>query len=290
MSTAMLAVVLLARVVIGQQQQAKALPAAAPAVPDLPIDWGAKPAQAGGSASVTSSSSMPGNPAQGVPGLLGGQSMPPFGTAQGNMGTSSGAFGELGAMLKKLGGKGDVLGSPVAMPPLPPMPCPSLIGMLQRFDNSTGSIELHTMCAKELGSICPTIFKDLGSRPWTADAVSKTCKRFGQNITRAYQDVMQEQATQAMTQMQAILKTVAAESKNPQMSSQRLFDMEPSISSTRQGLPTSAWAALGGTGCIVAAMAFVSLTRGTRPTVMAPFWDHDLEEHMHASEDNDLHE
>lgn len=275
MSTAILAVVLLVRVVIGQQP-AQALPGAAPAAPVLPIVRA--PAQAPGIA-------LAGNPAQGMP----GQAMPPFGTVQGNMGTSSGAFGGLGAMLKKLGAKGDMLGSPVAMPALPPTPCPSLIGVLQNFDNSTDSVQLLAICEKELGSMCPTIFKDLGPRPWTADAVSKTCKNFGQNITRASQEAMQDYQNQAMEQMHALVKTLASEHNDPQISSQRLFDMEPSISSARQGLPTSVWAGLGA-GCIVAAMALAFFSRGTRPTVMAPVWDQDLEEQMHASEDNALYE
>jgi len=296
MSIVLLAAVLLLGVVTGEQP-AKTLPSVAPAAPVLPP---VRPlTQAGGIPGIgpelPTSGAMPGAPAQGMRGVLGGASMPILGPAQGKMGASSQGFGGLGAMLGKLGGMGEELGSPVPMPPMPPMPCPSLIAVLLRMGNSTDTTaQLHAICVKELGSMCQTVFKELGSRPWAEDAVNRTCNKFGYNITRAWQDEMQEEQQETMQKLQTIIHAVVAENNNSLISSQRLFDLEPSIPGDSQGIGTSAWAAFGA-GCIVVAAATMLFVRGTcltgtRPIGMAPVEDRDLEEQMRASEEQGLHE
>lgn len=291
MSSAVLAVVLLLGVVTGEQP-AKTLPSVAPAAPVLPpvrppTQEGAK---SGIGPELPTSGAIPGAPAQGMPGVLGGASMPILGPAPGKMGASSQGSGGLGAMLGKLGGMGEELGSPVPMPPMPPMPCPSLIAVLLRMGNSTDTTaQLHAICVKELGSMCQIVFKELGSRPWTEDAVDRTCNKFGYNITRAWQDEMQEEQQETMQNLQTIIQAVVAENNNSLISSQRLFDMETFISGDSQGIRTSAWAAFGA-GCIVAAAATMLFVRGTRPIGMAPVEDRDLEEQMRARDEHGLHE
>eukprot|EP00930_Biecheleria_cincta_P038568 TRINITY_DN26495_c0_g1_i2.p1 TRINITY_DN26495_c0_g1~~TRINITY_DN26495_c0_g1_i2.p1 ORF type:complete len:274 (-),score=53.66 TRINITY_DN26495_c0_g1_i2:143-964(-) len=269
MPTVVLALVLLLAVVTGEQP-AKTLPSVAPAAPILPNVQA--PTQAAGVPGmapelVTSAGAIPGAPAQGIPGVLGGSSiaLPTLGITQENPGTSSQSQGFVGveAMLGELSRMGgEELGSPVPMPPMPLMPCPNLIATLQRMGNNSGSSKLHLICGKELGNVCPTMLKDLGSRPWTADAISKTCHRFGYNISHAWQDEMQDEQQETMKKLQTIMHTVVAEQNSSQISSQRLFDMEPPISAGRgQGLRASAWAALG-SGCIVTAAAGVLFARG----------------------------
>lgn len=297
MSIVILAVVLLLLGIVIGEQPAKALPSVAPAAPILPPVQ--PPTQAGGIPGIgpelpTSRAIPPGSPGHGMLGVLGGSSMPVLGAAKGNMGTSSQGFGGLEAVLGKLGAMGGELGSPVPMPPMPPMPCPSLIASLLRMGNGTDKAQLQAICEKELGSMCTTVFKELGPHPWTVDAVNKTCDKFGYNITRAWQEEMQDEQQETMKKLQTIIQAAVNDHDNSQIRSQRLFDVKPSIPGGSRGLGNSAWAAFGA-GCIVTAVSTVLFVRGrrligTRPIGMAPVEGRDLEEQMHASEEQSLHE